>query len=52
MKQVWGLWGETFSTFTAWSAFKPEEHLSSVQELLETWRERHNATAQPPSSEP
>jgi len=45
-------WGETFSTFTAWSAFKPEEHLSSVQELLETWRERHKVPAQPESTEP
>lgn len=32
-------WGETFSTFTAWNKFNAEEHLSSVQELLEEWRE-------------
>lgn len=39
-------WGETFSTFSAWDAFKPEEHLSSVQDLIQTWRDNHAQEAQ------
>jgi hypothetical protein len=32
-------WGDTFSTFAAWDDFKPEEHLSSIQELMKSWRD-------------
>jgi hypothetical protein len=35
--------GDTFSSFTPWNDFKAEEHLGSVQELLEAWRARNHA---------
>lgn len=34
-------WGDTFSTFTKWNDFAPEEHLASIEELMKRWREHH-----------
>jgi hypothetical protein len=34
-------WGDTFSTFTKWEEFDVSEHLSSVRQLMQTWREHH-----------
>lgn len=34
-------WGDTFSTFTPWDEFDPSEHLSSIRQLMERWREHH-----------
>lgn len=31
--------GDTFSTFTKWDEFTPDEHLASVQDLMERWRQ-------------
>jgi hypothetical protein len=33
-------WGDTFSTFTKWEEFSAEEHVSSIEELMEQWRQR------------
>lgn len=34
-------WGDTFSTFTSWETFTPDEHLASVEDLMTRWREQH-----------
>ena len=36
-------WGDTFSTFSPWDDFTPEEHLSSIRDLMERWHNRHSA---------
>ena len=33
--------GDTFSTFTKWEEFTVDEHLSSIQDLLERARQQH-----------
>ncbi|MEM7434504.1 MAG: HEAT repeat domain-containing protein [Myxococcota bacterium] len=35
-------WGDTFSTFTKWEEFDVSEHLSSIRQLMQTWREHHD----------
>jgi len=35
-------WGDTFSTFTRWEEFTADEHLSSIRELMDRWREHHS----------
>lgn len=34
-------WGDTFSKFTPWAELSPDEHLSSILELMARWREHH-----------
>jgi hypothetical protein len=34
-------WGDTFSSFTKWEEFDASDHLSSVRELMQVWREHH-----------
>lgn len=35
-------WGDTFSAFTKWDEFSADEHLASVEELMQRWRESHD----------
>ncbi|MCC6524700.1 MAG: hypothetical protein IT373_18735 [Polyangiaceae bacterium] len=38
-------WGDTFSSFTKWDDFTPDEHLSSISDLMARWRDHQGASS-------
>jgi hypothetical protein len=36
-------YGDTFSTFDSWDSKTPDEHVRDIQELMEQWRQYHDA---------